>query len=145
VRQVQRETLANEEKFAIAPPTGLSPYGKDRSGDGSGEVLLSELGDDEIRRPEGHPGDSKAKRVAIKEADDDESEALSVREAGGARDVARPSATTGSAFGKSGGGGRALRPGPPLPRRRRPRRGSQAVTGRCSSSRRRSCTPTRRS
>src|SRR5580765_7089512 len=39
VRQVQRETLANEEKFAIAPPTGVSPYGKDKPGD-TGDVLL---------------------------------------------------------------------------------------------------------
>src|SRR5215467_4467414 len=27
VRQVQRETLAAEEKFAIAPPTGVTPFG----------------------------------------------------------------------------------------------------------------------
>jgi hypothetical protein len=108
VRQVQRETLANEEKFAIAPPTGVSPYGKDKAGDAGGDVLLSELGDDEIRRPEGHPGDSKAKRVAIKE-DNEVSEVLSARETGGELDAVRPSATTGSAFGKRGGGGRALR------------------------------------
>src|ERR1041384_6324407 len=54
VRQVQRETLANEERFAIAPPTGGSPYAA-KSGDPAGEVVLSELGDDEIRRPPGHP------------------------------------------------------------------------------------------
>src|SRR4051812_37822169 len=67
VRQVQRETLANEEKFAIAPPTGVSPYGKDKAADAGGEVLLSELGDDEIRRPAGHPGDAKAKRLAVRD------------------------------------------------------------------------------
>src|SRR5262249_20775133 len=50
VRQVQRETLAAEERFAVAPPTGVSPYGQTKPGDG-GEVVLSELGDDEIRRP----------------------------------------------------------------------------------------------
>ncbi|MEO7734789.1 MAG: hypothetical protein ABIY55_27790, partial [Kofleriaceae bacterium] len=56
VRQVQRETLANEEKFAVAPPTGMSPYGGAEAGKpAGGEVLLSELTDDEIRRPAGHP------------------------------------------------------------------------------------------
>ncbi|HEU4732363.1 MAG TPA: OmpA family protein [Kofleriaceae bacterium] len=55
VRQVQRETLANEERFAVAPPTGGSPYGA-RPADADGDVVLSELGDDEIRRPPGHPG-----------------------------------------------------------------------------------------
>jgi hypothetical protein len=53
VRSVQRETLANEEKFAIAPPTGVSPYGGKPAG--TGEAVLAELGDEEIRRPEGHP------------------------------------------------------------------------------------------
>jgi hypothetical protein len=110
VRQVQRETLANEEKFAIAPPTGLSPYGKDKVGDASGEVLLSELGDDEIRRPAGHPGDSKAKRVAIKEDDEEVAESLSARDVGGELDAVRPSAATGSAYGnRGGGGGRSIR------------------------------------
>jgi len=66
VRQVQRETLASEERFAIAPPTGVSPYSPTRPGD-SGEVLLSELGDDEIRRPTGHPGDASARRLATKD------------------------------------------------------------------------------
>ena len=54
VRQVQRETLANEEKFAVAPPTGISPYGGTK--DTGGEVVLSEFDDAEIRRPAGHPG-----------------------------------------------------------------------------------------
>ncbi|HEX3475537.1 MAG TPA: hypothetical protein VHT91_10975 [Kofleriaceae bacterium] len=66
VRQVQRETLASEERFAIAPPTGVSPYSPTRPGEG-GEVLLSELGDDEIRRPTGHPGDARARRLATKD------------------------------------------------------------------------------
>jgi hypothetical protein len=55
VRQVQRETLASEARFAIAPPSGLSPYGASAAGDAGGEVVLSELGDDEIQRPDGHP------------------------------------------------------------------------------------------
>jgi hypothetical protein len=58
VRQVQRETLANEERFAIAPPTGVTPYGGAKAA--SDEVLLSELADDEIRRPAGHPGAADA-------------------------------------------------------------------------------------
>jgi len=56
VRQVQRETLANEARFAIAPPTGVSPYPAAGSDGAGGEVVLGELRDDEIRRPEGHPG-----------------------------------------------------------------------------------------
>ena len=64
VRQVQRETLQNEEKFAVAPPTGITPYGGTKPADG-GEAMLAELGDDEIRRPDGHPEDKKASRVAM--------------------------------------------------------------------------------
>ncbi|MEO8552360.1 MAG: OmpA family protein, partial [Kofleriaceae bacterium] len=70
VRQVQRETLQAEEKFAVAPPTGISPYGGTKPADASGgEALLTELGDDEIRRPEGHPENAKTSRVAKKELD----------------------------------------------------------------------------
>jgi hypothetical protein len=64
VRQVQRETLQPEEKFAVAPPTGVSPYGGTKPGDAGGEAVLTELGDDEIRRPAGHPDDRSATRVA---------------------------------------------------------------------------------
>ncbi|MGH2901062.1 MAG: hypothetical protein ACRDMZ_20470, partial [Solirubrobacteraceae bacterium] len=45
------------------PPTGVSPYGAAKPGEG-GEMVLSELGDDEIRRPDGHPDDARAKRAA---------------------------------------------------------------------------------
>jgi hypothetical protein len=115
VRQVQRETLANEEKFAIAPPTGVSPYGKDKAGDAGGEVLLSELGDDEIRRPEGHPGNSKAKRLAIKEdkKGEEASEIPSAADTGAELDAAPPSAATGSAYGSRGGGRGRARHGAP--------------------------------
>ncbi len=68
VRQVQRTTLADAEQFAVAPPTGVSPYGG-ATRDGSGEALLSELGDEEIRRPAGHPDDRTAVRVAEMQAD----------------------------------------------------------------------------
>ena len=66
VRQVQRETLHTDEKFAVAPPTGISPYGGTKPSDPNGEPLLAELGDDEIRRPAGHPEDAKAARVATR-------------------------------------------------------------------------------
>src|SRR5690606_30213864 len=70
VRQVQRETLAAEEKFAVAPPTGISPYGGAKPGDASaGEAVLTELGDAEIRRPEGHPENQATARVAVKSAE----------------------------------------------------------------------------
>ncbi|MBA3453889.1 MAG: OmpA family protein [Deltaproteobacteria bacterium] len=74
VRQVHRETLASEEKFAIAPPSGISPYGAGEAT--GGEVALAELGDDEIRRPHGHPEDKSANRVSrkpSKESDEEES------------------------------------------------------------------------
>ncbi|HWU85857.1 MAG TPA: OmpA family protein [Kofleriaceae bacterium] len=70
VRQVQRTTLQDAEQFAVAPPTGMSPYGGAvRDADGGGEALIGELGDEEIRRPAGHPDDRTAKRVAEKPAD----------------------------------------------------------------------------
>ncbi len=70
VRQVHRETLASEEKFAVAPPTGISPYGGVAvNGAPNGDVALGELGDDEIRRPSGHPEDKNAERVAMKDDD----------------------------------------------------------------------------
>jgi outer membrane protein OmpA-like peptidoglycan-associated protein len=55
VRQVQRETLQSEERFAIAPPTGVSPYGKGGAEAPNTEAIVAELDDKEIRRPEGHP------------------------------------------------------------------------------------------
>jgi hypothetical protein len=73
VRQVQRETLQAEEKFAVAPPTGISPYGGTKPADASGgEALLTELGDDEIRRPDGHPENAKSTRLAKKDVDKEE-------------------------------------------------------------------------
>ncbi len=96
VRQVQRETLAAEEKFAVAPPTGISPYGGSGK-EGAGEAVLTELGDDEIRKPDGHPQNAETTRVAVHEpspaAPEQEDYELS-------RDSV---ATTGSS---SGGGGR---------------------------------------
>ena len=68
VRQVQRETLHSEERFAVAPPTGISPYGGDKA-NGGGEEQVAELDDTEIRRPEGHPENADSTRVATKDAE----------------------------------------------------------------------------
>ena len=62
VRTVQRETLADAERFAVAPPTGISPYGG-QTANGAAE-MIGELDDGEIRRPEGHPDNEKTSRVA---------------------------------------------------------------------------------
>ncbi len=103
VRQVQRETLQAEEKFAVAPPTGISPYGGTTTGAAQGgEAVVTELGDEEIRRPDGHPENQATSRVAVKdepaptqpgampapappreEADYDGAETLSVESTGG--------------------------------------------------------------
>jgi hypothetical protein len=69
VRQVQRTTLQDAEQFAVAPPTGISPYGGANRDGGGGETMISELGDEEIRRPAGHPDDRTATRVAQKPAE----------------------------------------------------------------------------
>jgi hypothetical protein len=131
VRQVQRTTLQDAEQFAVAPPTGVSPYGGAAGAGGEGEALLSELGDEEIRRPAGHPDDRTATRVAEKQApraaraahdrDDDyededggadavESVTLS-RSTGGARGGMGPSADYG------GRGGGRLKPARRAPAR----------------------------
>ncbi|MBX3160931.1 MAG: hypothetical protein KF773_33530 [Deltaproteobacteria bacterium] len=65
VRQVQREQLAAEERFAVAPPTGVSPYGGlDGNADAAGAAMVAELGDEEIRRPVGHPDNASTPRLA---------------------------------------------------------------------------------
>lgn len=116
VRQVHRETLASEEKFAVAPPSGVSPYAGTSQG-ANGDIALGELGDDEIRRPTGHPEDKSAERVALK--DDDEDEPLAKRpmsapeptlDAGSYAESVEITGTTSSRGGSiSGGGGSAGR------------------------------------
>ena len=83
VRQVQRETLAAEEKFAIAPPTGVTPFGGKDAGQ-AGETVLADLDDQEIRRPDGHPDSAKKEPEPVAYAE----------------------STTASEPPKSGGGGR---------------------------------------
>ena len=111
VRQVHRETLASEEKFAIAPPQGISPYGgAGPNGTANGEVALGELGDDEIRRPSGHPEDKTAERVAMK-SDMDEPmapQAAPMMDSGGSDYESEGVVTTGSTSksGSISGGGK---------------------------------------
>jgi hypothetical protein len=50
VRLVERETLTSNDRFAIAPPTGTSPYG---GADKDGKSIA--LADEELPRPESHP------------------------------------------------------------------------------------------
>ncbi|MBK9030499.1 MAG: OmpA family protein [Myxococcales bacterium] len=59
VRTVERETLRVDAQFAVAPPTAVSPYG---GVDGSqAQTMVAELGDEEIRRPAGHPDNLDAR------------------------------------------------------------------------------------
>jgi hypothetical protein len=130
VRQVQRTTLQDAEQFAVAPPTGMSPYGGAvRDGEG-GEALIGELGDEEIRRPAGHPDDRSAKRVAMKPAaapaEDDEDadygsvETLAVTGRSYGASVPRAAGTRGSMGPSADYGGRGG--GQIKPARRAPRR-----------------------
>nr|HEX4318080.1 hypothetical protein [Kofleriaceae bacterium] len=72
VRQVQRTTLEGEQQFAIAPPTGVSPYGgssapTDVAANGQTGVL-ADLDDGEIRKPEGYPDDASKKKEREEQA-----------------------------------------------------------------------------
>jgi hypothetical protein len=49
IRDVHRQTLATEDRFALAPPRGTSPY---REHEGT---VVTDLGDTEFNRPESHP------------------------------------------------------------------------------------------
>ncbi len=121
VRQVMRETLAAEEKFAVAPPTGISPYGGAGPAGSSGEAVLTELGDDEIRRPDGHPENKATPRVAtrtvdaaIDGGDEDESPSESVS-------MSEPRATSSDGGGGGRAGGRYARAKKKAPTREAPR------------------------
>ena len=80
VRQVQRDTLHDQEQFAVAPPTGVTPYGGDASK--NAQPVIADLDDGEIRRPAGHPEDKKAERVAF---EDQELDATVAADRGGGR------------------------------------------------------------
>ncbi|HVV82796.1 MAG TPA: hypothetical protein VHE35_06935 [Kofleriaceae bacterium] len=95
VRTVQRETLANDAQFAVAPPTAVSPYG----GSGGGEenqALVAQLDDDEIRRPLGHPDN-------LEEAKKDEDQTVALLDEG---DAEEPAPTAAPAGGTGRGAGR---------------------------------------
>lgn len=100
VRQVHRETLASEEKFAVAPPTGISPYGGGVATAG-GEVALAELGDDEIRRPQGHPEATPPPAAPVE----------SMRYAMGSADYEADEGESVAALDSGGGGGGGKRKG----------------------------------
>ncbi len=106
VRQVQREQLQTEERFAIAPPSGISPYGGPTGGEPNGEAAIAELDDGEIRRPVGHPDDQTAKRVAVKDVKESEDKPSAPNKAGRA-DV---EADYGETTTISRGGGSRNRP-----------------------------------
>lgn len=103
VRQVQRETLRTEERFAVAPPTGVSPYGGDKAGQGADEQV-AELDDAEIRRPAGHPENADSARLAVREP----APAPAPASAGRAYDFSEDVVTTSEVRG--GGGGGQFRP-----------------------------------
>ncbi len=111
VRQVQREMLANGEMLAVAPPTGGSPF-TTSPGDNAGEAVLADFADDEIRRPDGHPENTKSKRMA--EESDNEVAMSAPVQAAPPRDQRKdsrsrpnskaPVAPTADTWGMSGGG-----------------------------------------
>lgn len=117
VRKVERTTLQDAEQFAVAPPSGVSPYGAAvNGGEGGGEAVIGELDDGEIRRPAGHPDDAKAGRVAAGDSRDDEDE-LGVSMSGSVN--VATATTTGTSAGLGRGGHRAEsgKKAPPAPPR----------------------------
>ena len=110
VRTVERETLHIDEQFAVAPPTAVSPYGGAAAGEG--QAMVAELGDDEIRRPAGHPEnlDARLARNADEaeeyapDSDDGDFGDLAVA-SGSLREDSAPTAPSSSRGGSAGGGG----------------------------------------
>ncbi len=98
VRTVQRETLQADAQFAVAPPTAVSPYGGAQPY--QQPAMVAELGDEEIRRPPGHPGNLDEAKIS----DRTESEAYDDDMLAGVdADYAPAPAAVGST--RSGGGG----------------------------------------
>jgi hypothetical protein len=107
VRQIERETLQAEARFALAPPTAVSPYDASRGG----PAVLTELGDDEIRLPEGHPGAlDAASAVASAES---MSDALSEHQMGGPSSTPPSPARVATKSGQGRGGGASARSAAP--------------------------------
>lgn len=63
VRQIQREQLADDEQFAVAPPTGVSPYVE--GGPAGGEEVLADVGNVE---PTPSLSDEELSKLAENEA-----------------------------------------------------------------------------
>jgi len=109
VRTVERETLHVNEQFAVAPPTAVSPYGG--TGQQTGQSMVAELYDEEIRRPAGHPenlDDQLAKRDSELESQD-----LSGSLERDSDSAPRPTVAGSAAPSPSSrGGGRGRRPEP---------------------------------
>lgn len=139
VRQVEREMLQGEERFALAPPTAVSPY--DASG-GGGPTVLTELGDDEIRLPDGHPA-AAGESLAALDASTHDSEELELTGSGsagrGAPSAARDKAEKGGKLGSLRQASKAARtsygdvaglnkPLDPTQRRAREALGDQKIT-----------------
>jgi hypothetical protein len=125
VRQVQRETLASEEQFAVAPPTGISPYGgAGPAGTSGGEAILTELRDDEIRLPDGHPDNPTTKSVAMANKPAEPQEEADYGGAMGDSPSPAPpmAAESLSVTGSSGGGGGRYVKSRPVKKSKAPRK-----------------------
>ncbi|MFT3691657.1 MAG: hypothetical protein QM831_00865 [Kofleriaceae bacterium] len=109
VRQIQRETLQTDAQFALAPPTGLSPYGGNVKADES-QQMVAELDDAEIRRPDGHPEAMKKSKIDA-DGEGDDFAAGEVAVATTASPNRRPTVAAAppmdQSYSKSGGGGRS--------------------------------------
>ena len=122
VRQVQRDTLHDQEQFAVAPPTRRHAVRRRRT-PRTARRQIAEFDDAEIRRPAGHPEDKKAERVAINErrstcADvDDGCSGATVSRGGGGAITAPAKVDTAIAH-------RTRHRRPPATARRRPTRAS---------------------
>jgi hypothetical protein len=89
---VQRQTLASEEQFALAPPRGASPYSEGARGG-----LIAELGDEDIPRPATHPeGESWNADEGVSFAGSSSAESVVVTESAPAIDMDYSSGSGGS-------------------------------------------------
>lgn len=83
VRDVQRKTLASDERLAIAPPTGSSPHGGKQTAN-----ILAQLGDDELQAPK--PVDTTSERPPMPSpAEPMVDESVSIQSSGGSGGYSR--------------------------------------------------------
>ncbi len=100
VRSIDRDLLAGEEKFAVAPPTGVSPY----SATADVEELVAMSGN-EIRGGQGQPGQPGVLGQAAGSQHDSYGVALGGSAALENHYYVDGVNTTGLTFGSTGGGG----------------------------------------